>query len=71
MQSYQFWQLSRDSVLIISKVSGKTAHFRQNDVNLMAISSIDYLRMNFVVLAQISLTLERELRHTTFLLSKQ
>ena len=51
VQSYQLWQLSRDSVLMVSKISGSTA-------NLMVLRSIDFLRVNFVVLAQISFTLE-------------
>ena len=29
VQSYQLWQLSRDSVLMVSKISGNTAQFRQ------------------------------------------
>ena len=51
VQSYQLWQLSRDSVLMVSKISGSTA-------NLMVLRSIDFLRVNFVGLAQISFTLE-------------
>ena len=58
VQSYQLWQLSRDSVLMVSKISGNTAQFRQTNVNLMVLRSIDFLRVNFVVLAQISYTLE-------------
>ena len=51
VQSYQLWQLSRDSVLMVSKISGSTA-------NLMVLRSIDFLGVNFVGLAQISFTLE-------------